>query len=429
MKKLFLLIALFPFSILNGQTPEETILQPKEIEGRRLNAVGEITKTYSASFSHKGDGKLLSLYFPEYNFSTNYAYDGDFVIRIANTHAAGYPVYSDWIDFTYENERIRYMSHIYDAMNADEYWEYTYYDNGRLASKCYGSYHPNNYCCCWQYDYENNGKTKIVSYYANASWGDMALGYIETHEYDDEYNLLSVRKDTYNANSEIYKSERTLYNYNPKDMLESEVGQILTDGEWINTTIKNYVYGEDGRVCEEQSGIWSSELEDWTIDHKFVKDYSVENLTYMVTFYKKQADEWVYDVFSGQNLFPEPELKEHQRAMSCFVYEEMNGSANVNQFVFHLEETCVPIYLSSAEHNQDTRYKVFPNPGSNRLQVAAPSENAIIRIYDLNGRLVCAQPFDFSATIQTDGWVKGIYIWEIWDGFNKACSGKWIKTM
>lgn len=430
MKRILFTLALFSFSLLNAQSSDETLLQPRQISARRLNAAGEVTKEYLAFYSHSGEGKLVAFGFQEFGVSCGWEYDGDYLKRIGTNHAGGYPMYFDAINYTYENGKIRFVSHLWDAMNSDEYWEYNYYDDGRLARMDYGSFSPDNYCCHWLYEYMNDGRTKVVSYVARTFVEGMVverLGARSTYEYGVDFALLSLNVDTYNNDGVITKSERTFYQYNQDGMLVSEIKQILTDGEWVNSSIKRTIYREDGRVAEQQTGSWSAETGDWDIDRKVVQDYSAEDLTYTVTFYKKQADEWVYATFNNQTLFSEPELKEHQRALGYFVHEDMMGSANVNQFVFTLEETCVPIYLSSAERNQDARFKVFPNPGTDVIQVAAPTENAVIRFYDIQGRLVFAQPFDFNTTIHTDSWAEGIYIWEVWDGFDKASCGKWIK--
>lgn len=432
MKRILLssLLVLSSLVLLEAQSTDGTLLQPKQVSGLRLNASGEVTAEHQACFAHAGNGKVVSFIFPDFAVTSSWSYDGDTLKRFYTHHAGGHPLFNDWIDYTYENGRIRYISHIWSQMESDQYWEYNYYDDGRLAIKYYGEYSPDDRWCYWRYEYPN-WKTKVVSYFREAVVGThivYRLNYRETYEYDDDYALLSVWKDSYDADSVVYKSERTLYGYLPDGSLETEIHQELVDGEWANATIKAYVYEDDGRMAERQSGSWSSESGEWNIDRKVVYEYSPEALTYTVTFYKKQSGEWVYDFFFDQPLFPEPELKEHEKAMGYFGYEDMNGCAHVNRFVFTLEETGMPIYVDgTSEKSQDSRYKVYPNPGSDRIEVAAPAESAVVRFYDMQGRLILARPFDFSTTVQADDWAPGIYLWEIWDGFKKASTGKWVK--
>ena len=52
----------------------------------------------------------------------------------------------------------------------------------------------------------------------------------------------------------------------------------------------------------------------------------------------------------------------------------------------------------------------------------------IVYIYDLQGRLRDARPFDFSTTINAGGWHSGVYLWEIWRDDQKLGCGKWVKN-
>ena len=200
----------------------------------------------------------------------------------------------------------------------------------------------------------------------------------------------------------------------------------LTGNEWVNSTIHKYIYDEEGVLTEQQDGAWSTTLNDWNITKKTVHEYSQKNMTYTVSFYKKSGDEWVWDIFTSQKIFFAPELKRQQDALVCFNYEDLFGSALINQFEFEVVYTKTPTYMS-VEDNDAAECQVYPNPGNNEITIKAPVENAVIRFFDLQGRLLLAKPFDFSTTIGTDDWPKGIYLWEIWNGTQKEASGKWVK--
>ncbi len=62
------------------------------------------------------------------------------------------------------------------------------------------------------------------------------------------------------------------------------------------------------------------------------------------------------------------------------------------------------------------------------VKVSAGVDNAVVRFYDLQGRLRDARPFDFSTTINAGGWPSGVYLWEIWRDDQKLGSGKWVKN-
>ena len=70
---------------------------------------------------------------------------------------------------------------------------------------------------------------------------------------------------------------------------------------------------------------------------------------------------------------------------------------------------------------------VQPNPGNGQVRIEAPTEDCVVRFYDLNGRLILAKPFDFATDVDTDHWTPGLYLWEIWNGTQHQASGKWVK--
>ena len=116
-----------------------------------------------------------------------------------------------------------------------------------------------------------------------------------------------------------------------------------------------------------------------------------------------------------------------------------NNPANVN-IDFRVSRTCFctipnyPLVWGQTNHYDDMEENtavafatVLPNPGKDELSIKAPVGNALVRFYDLQGRLVFVKPFDFNITINTGDWTPGIYLWEIWNGRQKEASGKWIK--
>ena len=112
--------------------------------------------------------------------------------------------------------------------------------------------------------------------------------------------------------------------------------------------------------------------------------------------------------------------------MRFYQYEEYNGLGNINQFEISLIYTEEPEYLGTGESNQ-TQCSVYPNPGKDNLMIEAPTEDAVIRFYNLQGLLMLARPFDFSVKINTESWPSGIYLWEIWHENQKEANGKWVK--
>ena len=432
MKKIYfpLLIAILSTSWLGAQEPGENFAQPTNFYGRQINASNVITKEYEASFSYASDGKLQSFEFPEWGVSSGFHYEDDFLTIVLTQHDGMWPHYSDVLRYTYENGRIKTEAHEWDAMNASEYFRYEYYENGRLYKKYYAdSNDPEDYFAYSTFEYENNYKTKIESYSGQGFIGTSLVWHImhrTTSQYDDNYNLLSEHTDNYNEYGALTSSKRKNYTYTPDGQLETEVSQTLVEDNWENNTIHRYIYDEGGNLTEQQDGSWSTTLNDWDITKKTVHEHSQESMTYTVSFYKKSGDEWVWDIFTSQKIFFAPELKRQQEALKCFDYEDLFGSALINQFEFEMAYTKTPTYMSTKDKNTDI-IQVYPNPGNDEITVKVPSENSVIRFYDLQGRLMLAKPFDFNISISTNNWSQGIYLWEIWNGTQKEAFGKWIK--
>ena len=74
-----------------------------------------------------------------------------------------------------------------------------------------------------------------------------------------------------------------------------------------------------------------------------------------------------------------------------------------------------------------SRSFVYPNPGRNKIKVESPNENSVIRICNLQGRVVLSKRFDFAAEINIESLPSGIYCWEIWHENQIEASGKWVK--
>lgn len=428
MKKIYLplLIVIFSTTWLGAQEPGESIAQPESITGRQINASGEITKEYEASYSYASNGKLNNFQFPEWGVSSSYVYENDFLNTVITHHEGDWPQYTDLFRYTYEDGRVKTEAHEWYGMNSNEYFEYEYYEDGRLYRKNYASYHPEDVYGYSIYEYENEGKTRIESYTSRTSPHVWKLKYRITCRFDDDYALLEELKDNCDENGVIISSKRKLYTYNSEGRLESEISQTLTENEWVNNSIHRYEYDNEGKVTEQQVGNWSAGLNDWNITAKSIHEYAPEDMIYRVSFYKKSGDAWVRDIFNYQTLFFEPFLKWQQYNIGCFAYEELLGSAQVNQFEFEMVYTKTPNYMSVNQKIADG-FHVFPNPGNNEITIKAPLENSVIRFYDLQGRLIFAKPFDFNTTIGTSDWSQGIYIWEIWNGTQKGASGKWVK--
>ena len=208
-----LLIILVSSFWLNAQEPGSTLAQPQNIIGRRINASGETTKQYEASFSYDIDGRLNEYVFPEWGISSTYGYDDVFLTEILTVHEGTWPIYDEAKRYTYEDGRVKLESHTWSDMNSNEYISYSYYDDGRLKRKDYASYHPEDVNAFSLFKYENDGKTRIESYSKGAFQGFDFISSVRhrtVSQYDDNYRLLSERTDYYDENGTLTNSKRVV---------------------------------------------------------------------------------------------------------------------------------------------------------------------------------------------------------------------------
>ena len=413
----------------HAQTTGDYLLQPKHVTGQRINNSGEVTMEFPADFSYDSDGKLSLFLFPEWDMNTTYLYEDNKLILATTRHTGGGLYYDDQYQFTYEGNLLVSEKHLWEYMNSNECYDYYYNEEGRLVRKEIIELNVgcNGY---WLYEYDDQQKTITSVLHALYleqgqwwTWGDLKT---TVSRYDDEYRIVSVQTDDLNPETqEVTRSVRTLYSYNLLGRLESITDQTLIDGDWTNNTIEMRLYGDNGHVVEQQYGQWSDELNDWHIHRKITHELNEDELIFTISFYKKNGDEWVWDAFSYQKLLFEPELKWQQKALEQMIYDDLQEPTMMNRIVMTMEQTPRPTYM--AIYERDSKCRVFPNPGNGEITVTVPTEKAEIRFYDLQGRLLEAKPFDFQTNVNTDGWTKGIYLWEIWNGTRKEASGKWVK--
>ena len=188
----------------------------------------------------------------------------------------------------------------------------------------------------------------------------------------------------------------------------------------MNNTIHICIYGDDGHITEQQNGVWSDELGDWDISKKTIHELSNDGALYTVSFYKKTNNEWTRDVFYQQKMFFDPLLVTQQNSLAPF------KMFYINQFEFNMVETNTPTYMHTSDKSTPS-CNVYPNPGNDLIRIETPFEGCVVRFYNMNGRQMLAQPFDFSTEVSAIDWAPGIYLWEIWNGPQKQAVGKWIK--
>lgn len=433
MKKILLSIILYAsiMGISYAQVSKETVLQPTNVIARQLDESGQVVKEVPSLYSYGEDGKLTGYELPGHSLTSSYWYSDNLLVMENINHNGGWPIYGESFNYAYENGRIKTKSHLWNQMNAPEYWLYSYDLQGRLERMDYRDGYEDEYHMHYLYEYEDDDKTKIENYWTSWNTQGLVLRKKTIFHYDDAFRLLSMYVENYSVEGELTKTTKTTYTYVPNGKEESEIMQTLTDGEWVNTEMIRYVYDDNERLAEWQVGNWSDEIGDWDITSKAVYELDEEELTWTVTFYKKDGEQWgwedySYMVYHIQPVFDEPYLMEQEHALRYYGYDDLFGCEHINQFVFTLVETDRPEYVGAVE-NTSLSCGVYPNPGHDMLKVEAAAEDAVIRIYNMQGQLVMAKPFAFTTEINAQKWSAGVYVWEISQGNQKVATGKWVK--
>ena len=249
-----------------------------------------------------------------------------------------------------------------------------------------------------------------------------------TKQYDDNFVLSSTYTENYSESGELTSATRTDYGYSTSGLLETKTTQTLIEDEWYNSSITSYSYDEIGQITEQLDCTWDAENSEWSPTHKIVFETSEPEQTYTVSFYKKSGGEWVWDVFNWQHtiLFGS-NLKTQQSALGYFVYEDMNGYGNINQFVFTMEMMNEPTYMS-VEDRTGMIIIVYPNPAQDQLhlQYSPDVTPAQIELDDLQGRLVLTQRKDLES-MDLQGLTAGQYLMKVTLENGKVFTDKIVK--
>ena len=425
---LSLIIGILMPSVAFAQQENGQILQPTHIIGKRLDSVGQVTSVLESEFTYRDDGKPATFAIPDVELSTYYQYTGDFLQLEHTLHAGGHPLIMEDIEYTYEDGKVKTAFHGNNLFADNKYWLFIYGDDGRLIRKDTKGQYDSDYYEHVFYEYEDDYKTQVQDYWTNwpaQGWRHKSKN---TYKYDDEFKLVTRLVEIYNAEEEITSRELRSYTYTPSGKQETLVKQNEIDGEWVNKSIMRYLYDDQDRVKEQQDGSWSASEGDWNITRRVEFEFLDDGHRYIVSFYKKSGEEWVWDEFNEQTILFGSKLYNQQRTLRVyhFAYGYGDGFGHINQFEMTMEYFEEPVYMN-AEENEGTRCSVYPNPGRDRLKVEVLAENAVVRFYDLQGKMILARSFDFSAEIGTESWPAGIYFWEVWNGNQKEASGKWVK--
>jgi hypothetical protein len=304
---------------------------------------------------------------------------------------------------------------------------YSYYDNGQLARKDQKEEDDDDFHRHWVYEYENEGKTVIESYYTSWVSQGLLLRKRTINQHDDNYILLSSYTESYNESSELTLTTQTNYNYT-EGMLDTKITQRLIDDEWINTSIVQYGYDDENRLVEQLDGTWNDDDGEWNFTKKITFEISEEGHTYIVSFYKKNGNDWVWDIFDNQTILFGSNLQAQQRALGYFVYEEMNEPGRINQFEFTLIDTPEPIYLDVEEAKESPAFAIIhPNPTTGLVTISGEKLHLAEVVNTLGQHVLTVNGEGNELHIDMAALPVGVYFVNVTDEEGRKCVRKVVK--
>ena len=70
----------------------------------------------------------------------------------------------------------------------------------------------------------------------------------------------------------------------------------------------------------------------------------------------------------------------------------------------------------------------YPNPGKDVLNIRTGLRNALVEVYDINGKLVYRQAVTDEITrIDAAAWTSGVYVWKVMANDKEVETGRWVK--
>ena len=351
----------------------DSIAFPNHTVGRTFNDAGQVTNEYPSDFIYDENGTLTRFDFPTMLSSTYSFVDYPSMVSSVYTSYFGHPIMTENHVYQYNDfDQIMHSEHV-SSMYGVAYYDYFYDDNHKLKIINHDVTDP-DYEFHEQtiYEYENNYRTQIESYYSG--YQTLLLNSRTTNCYDERLLVLTSQIEKYNETGEIIAASLRTFSYTPNNKIDHIITQTLFDGEWVNSSIVQYVYDDKNRVIEYQTWLWSDENEAWNNIKKTVYDFNDEEQRLTVSFLKKANGEWTRDHYSGQTLLYEPDLEEWEKALANY------KNLTINQFEIDLHYETKEIefpwqsewYYEIVWDDGSTTYQHLEHTGDTTIQDKRP---------------------------------------------------------
>ena len=131
-------------------------------------------------------------------------------------------------------------------------------------------------------------------------------------------------------------------------------------------------------------------------------------------------------MFGNQTILFGPELKIQQKTLRYYVYEDMNGSGNINQFEFTLAYTSRPIYMD-LEEKENLVCNLYPNPTTGLVTITGKDIKQAEVFNTFGQRVATAQGGDERITVDISALPAGVYFVNVTDKDGRKCVRKVVK--
>ncbi|MBN1821136.1 MAG: T9SS type A sorting domain-containing protein [Prolixibacteraceae bacterium] len=264
--------------------------------------------------------------------------------------------------------------------------EYVYNGSGKITQKLDMNWNNNQndwaYYKMYEYEYDNQNRNIL---YVESNWNSGKQDWINITKKEyafDEYGNY-ILDATYNYNSEVdslilYRKYEHAYDINGRQILSIQMDSY-GNPYYLGGSKTEIVYDEEGRFFTMYSSyIWDNEGHCWRGTGKHIYD----------------IDEFGYPLIDTEYLWDHVEFEWFESNRKTYYYTLVS--------------------TPEIELGKDN-VLVYPNPATNFItfDLSEITKTAIVRLFDINGKLVLSEKLYPNKSISTKGLNSGIYFWKV----------------
>jgi hypothetical protein len=341
-------------------------------------------------------------------------------------------------EYTYDvnGNLITYIYYLWDDLYGK--WNFNYkkeftYDLNRNLTLCL------NYMLEWvvsskdEYTYDANGNVTLC---LNYKWDESSSEWVASskveYNYDAKGNvILSLNYNWDESSSEWVTNSKVEYTYD----INGNVTLCLyyrmdeSSGELYVYIRNKYTYDASGNLTSFFNTNW--EAPQWMLSN-FRTDYAYDDYGNLILWNGDNYDKMEYtydnsysltDLILPSQTFPskfynnvEEGLNHMLIQMNYYLNYDLEWNLTGTQSYYYSSQVATNITVN----NKTSGIKYFPNPASDNVSfyLMGDSENYMINLYDMQGRIVLNQIINNNIPIPLKSFPKGMYLYKINNGGN-----------